>query len=166
MFVGSSCICSKLLPGQGSWTVPWWCGTQDLSRCSNQSFWSETMPLSNATASYGCFCRSRGSSCSSGWTHFWSFCRYTASIRWVFHGSNNNQLIVHSALSGAAGIGVDDLRRLCILRLSFVKGWGPDYRRQSIKETPCWIEVHLHRALQLLDEVLHTMPIHDPRPHD
>lgn len=58
----------------------------------------------------------------------------------------------------AKGIGVDDLRRLCILRLSFVKGWGPDYRRQSIKETPCWIEITLHRALQLLDNVLHSMP--------
>ncbi|GLV46330.1 Medea [Carabus blaptoides fortunei] len=67
------------------------------------------------------------------------------------------------SLSAATGIGVDDLRRLCILRLSFVKGWGPDYQRQSIKETPCWIEVHLHRALQLLDEVLHTMPIDGPR---
>uniref|UniRef100_A0A182J3K4 Mothers against decapentaplegic homolog n=1 Tax=Anopheles atroparvus TaxID=41427 RepID=A0A182J3K4_ANOAO len=63
----------------------------------------------------------------------------------------------------AAGIGVDDLRRLCILRLSFVKGWGPDYPRQSIKETPCWVEVHLHRALQLLDEVLHQMPIDGTR---
>ncbi|XP_014681364.1 PREDICTED: mothers against decapentaplegic homolog 4-like isoform X2 [Priapulus caudatus] len=69
-------------------------------------------------------------------------------------------------LSAAAGIGVDDLRRLCILRLSFVKGWGPDYPRQSIKQTPCWVEIHLHRALQLLDEVLHTMPIHGPRPVD
>ncbi|XP_069650414.1 mothers against decapentaplegic homolog 4-like isoform X3 [Haliaeetus albicilla] len=67
-------------------------------------------------------------------------------------------------LSAAAGIGVDDLRRLCILRLSFVKGWGPDYPRQSIKHTPCWIEVHLHRALQLLDEVLHTMPAVEPSP--
>ncbi|XP_026155613.1 mothers against decapentaplegic homolog 4 isoform X3 [Mastacembelus armatus] len=68
------------------------------------------------------------------------------------------------SLSAAAGIGVDDLRRLCILRLSFVKGWGPDYPRQSIKHTPCWVEVHLHRALQLLDEVLHTMPLADPGP--
>ena len=55
-------------------------------------------------------------------------------------------------------MGVDDLRRLCILRLSFVKGWGPDYRRQSIKETPCWVEIRLHRALQLLDNVLYNMP--------
>ncbi|XP_077646640.1 mothers against decapentaplegic homolog 4 [Lonchura striata] len=70
------------------------------------------------------------------------------------------------SLSAAAGIGVDDLRRLCILRLSFVKGWGPDYPRQSIKETPCWIEIHLHRALQLLDEVLHTMPMAEPQPLD
>ncbi|CAB1351042.1 unnamed protein product [Coregonus sp. 'balchen'] len=64
----------------------------------------------------------------------------------------------------APAVSVDDLRRLCILRLSFVKGWGPDYPRQSIKHTPCWVEVHLHRALQLLDEVLHTMPLADPGP--
>ncbi|XP_047034531.1 mothers against decapentaplegic homolog 4 isoform X2 [Helicoverpa armigera] len=69
----------------------------------------------------------------------------------------------HPTMNKSAGIGVDDLRRLCIVRLSFVKGWGPDYPRTSIKETPCWVEVHLHRALQLLDEVLHTMPIDGPR---
>lgn len=45
----------------------------------------------------------------------------------------------------AAGVGVDDFRRLCNLRLSFVKGWGPDYPRHDIKETPCWIEIQLHR---------------------
>lgn len=38
-----------------------------------------------------------------------------------------------------------------ILRLSFVKGWGPGYHRQSIKETPCWVEITLHK---LLDNVL------------
>jgi MAD (mothers against decapentaplegic) family protein 4 len=64
------------------------------------------------------------------------------------------------------GIGVDDLRRLCILRMSFVKGWGPDYPRKSIKDTPCWIEIHLHRALQLLDEVLTAMPSGEHRSHE
>ncbi|PAA57196.1 hypothetical protein BOX15_Mlig023763g3 [Macrostomum lignano] len=53
------------------------------------------------------------------------------------------------------GVGVDDLRRLCAIRLSFVKGWGRDYNRRSIKETPCWVEVQLHKPLQLLDEVLY-----------
>ncbi|KER20450.1 hypothetical protein T265_11013 [Opisthorchis viverrini] len=63
-----------------------------------------------------------------------------------------------------ADVGVDDLRRLCMLRLSFVKGWGPDYPRRSIKETPCWIEIQLHRPLQLLDEVLQGMPLNDRKP--
>lgn len=52
---------------------------------------------------------------------------------------------VHLAHLATADVGVDDLRRLCMLRLSFVKGWGPDYPRRSIKETPCWIEIQLHR---------------------
>lgn len=77
-----------------------------------------------------------------------------------------NIFVSSSDITAAAGIGVDDLRRLCILRLSFVKGWGPDYPRSSIKDTPCWIEVHLHRALQLLDEVLHQMPIDGPRANE
>ncbi|OAF65044.1 hypothetical protein A3Q56_07247 [Intoshia linei] len=73
--------------------------------------------------------------------------------------SSENCLQDMTAMSGA---GVDDLRKLCILRFSFVKGWGSDYPRVDIKETPCWIEVHLHRALQLLDEVLQRMPTTEP----
>uniref|UniRef100_A0A915KCF8 MH2 domain-containing protein n=1 Tax=Romanomermis culicivorax TaxID=13658 RepID=A0A915KCF8_ROMCU len=62
-------------------------------------------------------------------------------------------------LSSHATMSVDELRRFCIVRISFVKGWGPDYpKRGVITATPCWIEVHLHRALQLLDEVLHNIP--------
>jgi len=68
-----------------------------------------------------------------------------------------------SGLSAAAGVGVDDLRRLCVLQMSFVKGWGPDYLRPTIKDTPCWIEVQLHRPLQLLDEVLQAMPLVEPQ---
>jgi MAD (mothers against decapentaplegic) family protein 4 len=78
----------------------------------------------------------------------------TAAVR----GNNMSGSNIRIEPNMAKGIGVDDLRRLCILRLSFVKGWGPDYRRQSIKETPCWVEITLHRALQLLDNVLHNLP--------
>uniref|UniRef100_A0A914Z9B8 Mothers against decapentaplegic homolog n=1 Tax=Panagrolaimus superbus TaxID=310955 RepID=A0A914Z9B8_9BILA len=54
-------------------------------------------------------------------------------------------------------VGVDDLRRVCCtIAISFVKGWGAGYTRASIKETPCWIELQLHRPLQLLNNLLQT----------
>ncbi|XP_017054199.1 mothers against decapentaplegic homolog 6 [Drosophila ficusphila] len=28
------------------------------------------------------------------------------------------------------------------IKISFVKGWGPDYKRQDIMGCPCWLEVH------------------------
>ena len=34
-----------------------------------------------------------------------------------------------------------------------MEGWGPDYPSQSIKETPCWIEMHFHHALQIKDNI-------------
>ena len=87
-------------------------------------------------------------------------CNYVAVIDYTVHlPYRQAPLQWHPALPlTEQGLGVDDLRRLCILHLSFVKGWGPDYRRQSIKETPCWVEIQLHRALQLLDNVLYNMP--------
>uniref|UniRef100_A0AC34QBC1 Mothers against decapentaplegic homolog n=1 Tax=Panagrolaimus sp. JU765 TaxID=591449 RepID=A0AC34QBC1_9BILA len=52
-------------------------------------------------------------------------------------------------------VGVDDLRRVCCtIAISFVKGWGAGYNRTSLKETPCWIELQLHRPLKCLNMLL------------
>jgi hypothetical protein len=56
-----------------------------------------------------------------------------------------------------SGLNIDDLRKLCRLRFSFVKGWGPDYPRKTILETPCWCEVQLNRPLQYLDQLLNSI---------
>ncbi|XGW33233.1 hypothetical protein V3C99_017586 [Haemonchus contortus] len=53
--------------------------------------------------------------------------------------------------------GADDMKRFCVARISFVKGWGPDYSRKSISECPCWIEVKMNRAFQYLDELMHEI---------
>ncbi|GMS87211.1 hypothetical protein PENTCL1PPCAC_9386 [Pristionchus entomophagus] len=54
-----------------------------------------------------------------------------------------------------AGSGVDEMKRMfCTVGMSFVKGFGGIYNRKTIKDCPCWIEVELHRPLQLLDQLL------------
>ncbi|VDK72582.1 unnamed protein product [Litomosoides sigmodontis] len=96
-------------------------------------------------------------------------------LRWAFaemeHQSKSARLAVVAQAAAVAGYlpspniassfiehvgtGVDDLRRVCcIIAISFVKGWGAGYNRTSIKETPCWVELQLHRPLQLLDQLL------------
>ncbi|CEF69691.1 Smad4 protein [Strongyloides ratti] len=61
-----------------------------------------------------------------------------------------------TSLTKAIDTGVDDMRNICSIKLSFVKGWGEGYGRERISEVPCWIDVTVNRALQILDHILNS----------
>ncbi|KAK9876932.1 hypothetical protein WA026_015966 [Henosepilachna vigintioctopunctata] len=71
-----------------------------------------------------------------------------------------NNLAFAQELSKCVHYGFDavyELRKMCTIRLSFVKGWGKEYQRDDITGIPCWIEIHLHGALEWLDRVVKEM---------
>jgi hypothetical protein len=60
-------------------------------------------------------------------------------------------------LSDAMNQGYDavyELSYMCVIRVSFVKGWGNNYYRQDVAACPCWVEIRLNTPFQWLDQIL------------
>ena len=71
-----------------------------------------------------------------------------------------NNLYFAQILNESINKGYDavyELSKMCIIKISFVKGWGADYHRQDVTSCPCWIEFRLHGPFQWLDKVLKEM---------
>uniref|UniRef100_A0A915PU02 MH2 domain-containing protein n=1 Tax=Setaria digitata TaxID=48799 RepID=A0A915PU02_9BILA len=77
-------------------------------------------------------------------------------IMQVFDNESFETLLAQSTSQGFHA--VYSLQRMCHMRISFVKGWGEQYKRQTITSTPCWVEIHLAIPLQKLDRVLSQIP--------
>ncbi|CEF64630.1 Mothers against decapentaplegic homolog 3 [Strongyloides ratti] len=69
--------------------------------------------------------------------------------------------IFSTMLRRAEGImGLVNLQQYYQTRISFIKGWGENYRRKSITDSPCWLEILIIKPMLMIDSIM--MEIDNP----
>uniref|UniRef100_A0A8R1Y3F5 Mothers against decapentaplegic homolog n=2 Tax=Onchocerca TaxID=6281 RepID=A0A8R1Y3F5_ONCVO len=75
---------------------------------------------------------------------------------YIFHNQLFVQMLRRAEREGYNN--VYELTKMCFIRISFVKGWGgPEYHRQDVTSTPCWMEMQLHGPLACIDQVIERL---------
>lgn len=80
----------------------------------------------------------------------------SADVRYQIFDSDDFTEVLRAAISEGYEA-VFNLTKMCIIRMSLVKGWGEAYGRPTVTCTPCWIEIYLDGPLKWIDTVLLTM---------
>lgn len=52
---------------------------------------------------------------------------------------------------------VANMGNMCVVRCSFIKGWGDNYTRRLVTDCPCWIEISFLKCFEWLDKVMNQM---------
>uniref|UniRef100_A0A6G1S6A7 Mothers against decapentaplegic 2 n=1 Tax=Aceria tosichella TaxID=561515 RepID=A0A6G1S6A7_9ACAR len=73
----------------------------------------------------------------------------------VFSASQFSKLLNEAYALGYEA--VFDLTNRCAIRASIAKGWGQNYRLESVSQTPCWFEILMIGPLQWIDRALRQL---------
>lgn len=76
---------------------------------------------------------------------------------WKFFDLEAFRCVLQNRASRGSYMEVHDLVNMCSISVSFGKGWGGEYQRKEVSQTPCWIDVLLHEPMKWLDNVLKIM---------
>uniref|UniRef100_A0A0N4Z6K3 MH2 domain-containing protein n=1 Tax=Parastrongyloides trichosuri TaxID=131310 RepID=A0A0N4Z6K3_PARTI len=73
----------------------------------------------------------------------------------IYDNNLFNNMLMKTKNDG--NIGLINLQQYYQTRISFIKGWGENYRRKSITDSPCWLEILILKPMMMIDNLMMEM---------